>query len=110
MKKKIYLGVLSFLLLVALAECLPRLLIRSGVEIYEGEAREYAGWMHMYAQLLACSGPETFICTAVRVTEIKPFQQDGCRYPFIGKVHAYTVFGIHYDTIEFDCNLNGSRN
>ena len=92
------------------AQVAPRLLIRSGVRAYEGDAREAAAWGHVNARLLACGGgPEAFICTAVRVTEVTPLPADEAEEclepypPYSVKLRAYTIFGIPYDTIIYEC-------
>lgn len=107
--------IVAILVIMFLAQIAPRLLIHSNIEAFagvEGPSMDFAGWAYVYTHHMVCSGPEAFFCTAVRVVEVShlpPDETQGCRYPYTGKVRAYTLFGIPYDTISVNCNLGGHR-
>jgi len=110
--------VLIFLLLFSLGQVIPRKLLYSRPPAPpEGgptpeTAQAFAAVAHFSAYMLACTGPEAFLCTGVQVVQVTPLPQskaEGCPYPYIAKVRVYTIFSLPYDTVTVNCHLGTYR-
>ena len=110
--KRLLLLITVVFVTLSLGEIAQRLVIHSNIEEFagvEGPAMQCAGLAYMSARNLVSDGPEAFVWTALRVTEVKHSSQDEedaerCECPYEIKVRVYTLFGIPYDTIVTKCD------
>jgi hypothetical protein len=101
--------VLLLVVVTVLGMVLPRFIIGTGVNLYEGDYKKLAQQAISETDIFFAGSPDVLLITAKRVMKVGtctayPPDFDNTSYVALqGEVQLYTIFGIPYGELIFQC-------